>query len=87
MSRREIPLDLPKMELWIGWDPGLNTFFFQGYDWEKPEEDNPVLWLGAMPPYFKAIDALMHRLAELGAKIDLPADLRLELEADQRLNR
>jgi len=22
MSRREIPLDLPRMELWIGWDLG-----------------------------------------------------------------
>jgi hypothetical protein len=37
MSRHEIPLDHPKMELWIGWDPGLETFFLQGYDWNKPE--------------------------------------------------
>jgi hypothetical protein len=87
MSRREIPLDLPKMELWIGRDPGLETFFFQGYDWEKPEADNRVIWLGALPPHFKTIDALLaHLKDEIGLELDLPADLREELEMDQQLN-
>jgi hypothetical protein len=87
MSRHEIELFLPRKELWIGWDAGLETFFFQSYDWEKPEADNPVIWLGAMPPYFKTIDALLaHLKAEMGLELDLPDDLREELEMDQRLN-
>ncbi len=37
---------------------------------------------------FKTIDALLHRFAELGAAtLELPADLREELEDAQRLNR
>ena len=40
-----------------------------------------------MPPYFKTIDALLaHLKAEMGLELDLPDDLREELEMDQRLN-
>jgi hypothetical protein len=89
MSRRAIDIDLdnPKIELWIGWDPGLDTFFFQAYDWDQPEEVNPVIWLGAAPPYFQTIDALLADLARIGGKLHLPEGLREELEEDQRLNR
>jgi hypothetical protein len=72
-----------KIEMFIGWDPGQQTFYFQGYDWNQPEQDNPVLWLGALPPYYPDLDGL---LAEL-KPFELPADIRRELLEDQRLNR
>ena len=49
MSRHEIPLVRPKAELWIGWDPGLDTFL-QGKAATGISRGRPVIWLGAMPP-------------------------------------
>lgn len=59
MSRRQLLVAGPRFEAFIGWDPSLHMFFFQGYDHDKREEDNPVLWLGAMPPFYPELDDLL----------------------------
>ena len=50
MSRHRIPAaDEPSLEIWVGWDPPLASFFAQVIDPARSEENNPVLWVGADP--------------------------------------
>lgn len=53
----------PNQSVVVGWDNPLQTYFAQVYDSNVDEDENPVLWLGAMP----------------GREIDSVADLQLKL--------
>lgn len=47
MSRHEINNEFGT---WVfGWDQPLQSFFLQLYKEDIPEDDNPVIWLGATP--------------------------------------
>jgi hypothetical protein len=47
MSRHQLLPNNPRFEVFVGWDPPLQTFFVQVYDREGAEEDQPFVWLGA----------------------------------------
>ena len=47
MSRYTMPARTPGLEVVVGWDPPLATFFGQVVDrWAAAEEDQCLLWLG-----------------------------------------
>jgi hypothetical protein len=44
----------------VGWDRPLGTYFAQVMDYSISHDDDCVLvWVGAMPPYFTDLDAMM----------------------------
>jgi hypothetical protein len=46
MSRHQLPSARPRFEVFVGWDPPLQTYFCQVYDTRRKEEENPILWVG-----------------------------------------
>jgi hypothetical protein len=85
MSRHRIEALDAKHEVWVGWDRPLQTYFCQVYDTKLPEDENPILWLGAdRPRQVREPDGLVRALkpyAELS-----PAIIRT-LFADQEQGR
>ncbi len=62
-------------ELVVGWDPPLQSFFYQLHDYSDPEyEGSPVLWSGAdgWPDSAAMLEDLEREAADAG--LDLPAD-------------
>ena len=47
MSRHQLPTKSPRFEVFVGWDPPLQTFFAQVFDRKGDEADQPFIWLGA----------------------------------------
>lgn len=47
MSQHVVTQDNKK---WVfGWDPPLMSFYLQVHDMTLDEEENPIIWLGALP--------------------------------------
>jgi hypothetical protein len=47
MSRHKIPATRPTLEVYVGWDAPMGTFFAHVYDLTiKNEDENTVFWLG-----------------------------------------
>jgi hypothetical protein len=72
----------------VGWDPALDTYFAQVMDYSISRDDGCVIvWLGAMPPHYTDIDALMQQLNRriLGwlYPVTLTAMMRAKLIRDQ----
>jgi hypothetical protein len=44
MSQHKVTIGT--MKYVFGWDPPLQSFFFQVHDTELPEESNPIYWYG-----------------------------------------
>ncbi len=47
MSRHQLPTKSPRFEVFVGWDPPLQTYFAQVYDTKGKEENQPFIRLGA----------------------------------------
>jgi hypothetical protein len=88
MSRYEITPDHwpAHTSFAVGWDPPLGTFFAQVIDHSIGEDDDPVLvWVGALPPYFRDLDKVM-RIVNDGVRGRLPP-VALPTELGDRLIR
>jgi hypothetical protein len=90
MSRYEyLPRYWPNhMSFAVGWDPALDTYYAQVMDYSISRDDGCVIaWLGAMPPHYTDIDALMLSLNKsiLGRvhPVTLTAIMRAQLIRDQ----
>jgi hypothetical protein len=83
MSRRRVPGVNPAHEVWVGWDPPLRTFFGQVYDPDRDEDENPVLWVGANPPWLREPSELA---AAMEGYVVLGADTLWQLAADKVAN-
>ncbi len=46
MSRYRIISINPDHDVYVGWDPGNQTFFLQVYHWAQHEDDGPFIWKG-----------------------------------------
>ncbi len=74
------------LEIVVGWDPPLQTFFLQILDPAKDEEEEIVLWLGMSPGELPAITDLDRALADhaaLTSGVALPTELRRRLEEER----
>lgn len=83
MSRRAIEV-LDDRECTIGWDEGLQTFFFQSGRLAEHRE-SPAIWLGFTPRSLPTVDALeraLHAFYHLD-ECALPPSLAEALEADR----
>ena len=47
MSRHQLPTKSPRWQVFVGWDPTLQSFFAQVYDTKGEEDEQPFIWLGA----------------------------------------
>jgi fibrillarin-like rRNA methylase len=45
MSRYEVSNEQGKIV--YGWDQMLNSFYLHIHDFSKPEDENPIVWLGS----------------------------------------
>ena len=80
MSRYDIAGDNPALRVAVGWDRPLGTFFGYVADPALDEESNPVLWVGATPPWLRTVEQLAAAMAGYAV---LSAEQRQLLEADQ----
>jgi hypothetical protein len=68
VSRYELPSALPagdRIEVVVGWDPPLKTFFAQVWDRTK-DEDEPgaeLLWIGCSPRELNDVQQVMDAVA------------------------
>jgi hypothetical protein len=49
----------------IGWDSGLNTFFFQAGHVASSETDEPVIWIGTEHSQYRDLDHFLQGLKVL----------------------
>ena len=68
------------LEIVVGWDPPLQTFFLQISDLTKDEGNEFVLWLGTYPGELPTIESLTDGLAPYAA---LTEELVQQLEAEK----
>ncbi len=47
MSRHQLPTKSRRFQVFVGWDPPLQTYFAQVYYSKGKEDDHPFIWLGA----------------------------------------
>jgi hypothetical protein len=80
VSRHEIENQFGK---WVfGWDQPLQTFFLQLYKKDIPEEDNPIIWLGATAQtVMYDVDDLVKKARVSG--LDIPYGMRVTLYGDK----
>ena len=86
MSRNTIKY--PPYEITLGWDAALETFFATVIALENADEDEPLIWIGAMlaeyPELATFLDALKKELTMAGISgVDIPPSLIEKLAADR----
>lgn len=68
-------------EIIVGWDPPLQTYFFQIIGPEREEEeDDLVIWVGASPSELPTVESLAVALAPYAT---LSAELAHKLEVEK----
>ncbi len=81
MSRHEIKNEVGLFA--FGWDQPLQSFYLQMYDNRLPEDDNPVIWLGATTnTRMYNVDTLVYTAKKSGLQIDYSMQIRLYREKD-----
>jgi hypothetical protein len=68
------------LEIIVGWDPPLQTYFLQITDPTKDEENQFVLWCGTYPDELPTTESLADVLAPYAV---LTLDLREQLEDEK----
>ena len=82
MSRHQLPSENPRFEVFVGWDPALETYFAEVYDTKGEEEYQPFIWLGGIErTTWKAI------LDEISPYAAVSMEVAERLVEDKRLNR
>lgn len=80
MTRYTIPANDPHHKVAVGWDPPLGSFFAYVADTRLDEEENPILWVGAGPPYVADVADLAKALQDHAV---LSEQMRQQLAVDQ----
>jgi hypothetical protein len=82
VSRHQLPTKSPRWEVFIGWDPTLQTYFAQVYDTKGEEDEQPFIWPGSIEPvaWKTIIDAISPYAA-------VSLEIAARLVEDKRLNR
>lgn len=83
MSRYRLSED--PLEIVVGWDTPLQTFFLQILDPAKDEEEEIILWLGMRPselPTITDLDRALDDHAALTSGVALTPELRRRLEEE-----
>jgi hypothetical protein len=64
MSRVQIPDNFTKggLEVFVGWDNPLETFFGQVYDRSKPEAEQIIYWIGLQVGEIPTVSELDDRM-------------------------
>src|ERR1700731_4192395 len=83
VSRHQLPTKSPRFEVFIGWDPVLQTYFAQVYDTKGEEDEQPFIWLGAIEP--TTWKEILDEISPYAAVS--PLEMAQRLVEDKRLNR
>jgi len=67
MSRCVLDNEQTGIEVVIGWDPPLGTYFAQVI---RPGSDEPIIWLGTSHNKFTAPDVLIEAISPYACKFD-----------------
>jgi hypothetical protein len=74
------------LEVVVGWDPPLQTFFLQILDPTKDEEDEIIHWVGMRPcelPTVADLDRALDDQAALASGVALSPELRRQLDEEK----
>lgn len=82
MSRHEFTGNRPNLQIVVGWDRPLDTYFAQVWDGGELEEGNLLLWLGADLERVE-IDDLAAELAPFGG---IPAQVLDQLREEEEFD-
>ena len=82
MSRHQLPTSNPRFEVFVGWDPPLQTYFLQVYDIEGTPDTQPFIWRGA-----DEILSFRELLTALPSYAPLSVEMADLLAEDARYNR
>lgn len=81
MSRHEIKNEVGRAA--FGWDNMLQSFYLQMYNDNLPEDDNPVIWLGATDQTrMYEVEDLVRIAKKNGLEIAYPIQVKLYGEKD-----
>jgi hypothetical protein len=85
MSRYRIAHPATHLEIIVGWDPPLQTYFAQVFDWRDPnaeDEDACILWVGTNPRVpITSVNALQNCLTLYAT---IPESIRTALQQDRQ---
>jgi hypothetical protein len=81
MSQHKVTIGT--MKYVFGWDPPLQSFFFQVHDTELPEESNPIYWYGDASTRLYELEDLQKVMDKHGLKADLEMSTTLYLDKDE----
>ena len=85
MSRHRIAALEPAHEVYVGWDEPLGSYFGQVYDPARPEEENPIYWVGAgNPRQYPEIEGLARAMTQFAV---IPMETVRTLFRDKDLRR
>lgn len=83
MSRRNITAKQPHIEVVVGWDPPLATYFAQVHDQRQDEDADLIAWVGVTPFQVLKLDALALAIEPYA---NITPDELLQLAADRVVN-
>ena len=83
MSRRIITANKPHIQVVVGWDPPMETFFAQVHDEQLDEDDNPIAWIGVTKGQVPNLDDLAIAIEPYA---NITPDELLQLAADRVVN-
>ena len=66
----------------IGWDDGMETYFFQSGCVIDNETDEPLIWIGTTHREFPDLDGFLHAIGDTIKSPDI-SDLYEELESKE----
>lgn len=69
-------------DCFIGWDEGMQTYFFQSGYVINHETDQPLIWIGTSPKEHEDFDDFLHAISGILKSPDIP-DLFEKLESKQ----
>jgi hypothetical protein len=79
MSRYSINARNPQLQVVVGWDDGLKTFFGQVLDPRLDEEHEMLIWIGASS---REIVNIVKLADALKSYADIPPEVRTNLARD-----
>jgi hypothetical protein len=79
MSRYSIAAENPALEILVGWDNPMATFFAQVFNPALPERDECILWIGTEPEAITTVEGLQTQLCDYAT---IPEPIREALQED-----
>jgi hypothetical protein len=81
MSRYNFKGNLPGLNIVVGWDKPLETYFAQVWSGPEPEKGTLRLWTGTMRSTLPTVESLITQIAPYG---DIPPAVLAQLRDDPR---